>query len=136
MHLEKEFVGDRRSEYRHSICMDARVITPKTSFWAVATNISGSGLEIQCPATVNPKTKLMIALQLQEEFVFHCTVIWTLGDFIDGRWVYRVGVKTEIIAFKNTSAASKKEKAELVQKILPQIKAKGSNIGLAGSASA
>ncbi len=116
--------------------MDARVITPKTSFWAVATNISGSGLEIQCPATVNPKTKLMIALQLQEEFVFHCTVIWTLGDFIDGRWVYRVGVKTEIIAFKNTSAASKKEKAELVQKILPQIKAKGSNIGLAGSASA
>ncbi len=129
--MGKEFEGDRRKEYRHDICIDAKVIAPKSSFWAAATNISGGGLEIQCSSPINPKTKLMISLQLQEEFVFHGTVIWTLGDFVDKRWVYRVGIKTDTIAFKNMSATSKAEKTELVQKILPQIRAKGAAVGFA-----
>jgi len=64
-------------------------------------------------------------MQLQEEFVFHGTVMWTLGDYVDNQWVYRVGTKTERIAFKNMSVSKAQEKTELVLRILPQIKAKG-----------
>ena len=127
--MGKEFDGDRRSEPRHPICIDVKVITPKSSFEAVATNISGGGLEIQVSSSINPKTNLMISLQLQEEFVFQGTVIWTLGNFVKNQWVYRVGIKTDTIAFKNMSATSTKEKADLIQKILPQIKARDAGIG-------
>jgi len=130
--MRKEPVADRRKECRHKICIDAQAITPKSSFEVLATNISGGGLEIQCPAIINPRTELMITLQLQEEFGFHGTVIWTLGDFVDKRWLYRVGIRTNAISFKDKSATSTKEKAELVQRILPQIKAKGAGIGFAG----
>jgi len=123
--MEKNVTGDRRKEYRHKICIDVKVIAPKSSFWALASNISGGGLEIQTPSPINPGTKLMTAMQLQEEFVFHGTVMWTLGDYVDNQWVYRVGTKTERIAFKNMSASKAQEKAELVMRILPQIKAKG-----------
>jgi len=121
----QETDGDRRKECRHRIWIDIKIISPKNSFWGVATNISGGGLEIQSPTIINPKTKLMICMKLQEEFVFHGIVIWTLGDFTDGQWVYRVGMKTDAIAFKNMTAKTTEKKAELVQKILPQIRAKG-----------
>ena len=123
--MEKNVTVDRRKEYRHKICIDVKVIAPKSSFWALASNISGGGLEIQTPSPINPGTKLMTAMQLQEEFVFHGTVMWTLGDYVDKQWVYRVGTKTERIAFKNMSVSKAQEKAELVMRILPQIKAKG-----------
>ncbi len=116
---------ERRKEYRHKICIDVKVIAPKSSFWGLATNISGSGLEIQVPSSINPKIKLMTTMQLQEEFVFHNTIVWTLGDFVDGRWIYRLGTKTDSIAFRNTVAFTPQEKADLVKRILPQIKAKG-----------
>ena len=123
--MGKKEIVERRKEYRHKICIDVKVIAPKSSFWALATNISGGGLEIQIPSSINPKIKLMTTMQLQEEFVFHSTVVWTLGDFVDGRWIYRVGTKTDSIAFKNTTVSTAQEKADLVKRILPQIKAKG-----------
>ena len=130
--MRKEPVEERRKEYRHKICVDAHAITPDSSFEVIVTNISGGGLEIQGASIINPRTEIMITLQIQEEFVFHGTVIWTLGDFVDNRWRYRVGIKTNAISFKDMSASSTKEKAELVQRILPQIKAKGIGIGFAG----
>ena len=123
--MQKKVTGDRRREYRHKIRIDVKVIAPKSSFWAVANNISGGGMEIQTPSPVNPGTKLMTTMQLQEEFVFHGTVVWTLGDYVDNQWIYRVGIKTEMIAFGNMSASTTQEKAELVKRILPQIKARG-----------
>lgn len=123
--MQKKVTGDRRREYRHKVRIDVKVIAPKSSFWAVANNISGGGMEIQTPSPVNPGTKLMTAMQLQEEFVFHGTVVWTLGDYVDNQWIYRVGIKTEMIAFKNMSASTTQETAELVKRILPQIKARG-----------
>lgn len=123
--MGKTNVGERRKEYRHKICIDVKVIAPKSSFWALATNISAGGLEIQIPSSINPRIKLMTTMQLQEEFVFHSTVVWTLGDFVDGRWIYRLGTKTDSIAFRNTVASTPQEKAELVKRMLPQIKAKG-----------
>jgi len=124
--MGKNNLVERRKEHRHKICIDIKVIAPKSSFWALATNISGGGLEIQVPSSINPKDKLMITMQLQEEFVFHSTVVWTLGDFVDGRWIYRLGTKTDSIAFRNTVASTPQEKADLVKRVLPQIKAKGS----------
>ena len=124
--MEKKGFKERRKEPRHKICIDVKIIAPKSSFWALATNISGGGLELQVPTTLNPQTKLMTSMVLQEEFVFHGTVIWTLGDYVDNRWVYRVGIRTDSIHFNNRSASTAVEKAELVKKILPQIKAKGS----------
>ncbi len=129
--MRKESDGDRRREFRHNICLDTMVFTPKSSFRVLATNISGGGLEIQSPSIINPKTKLMVSLQLQEEFVFNGTVIWTLGDFVEDRWVYRVGIRTDDISYKDMLATSSEEKTELVQRILPQIKARGSVIGFA-----
>ena len=128
--MEMKGFNERRKEPRHKICIDVKIIAPKSSFWALATNISGGGLEIQVPTTLNPQTKLMTSMNLQGEFVFHGTVIWTLGDFVDNRWVYRVGTKTDTINFKNRRATTAMEKAELVKKILPQIKAKGTEDSL------
>ncbi|SPD73688.1 hypothetical protein PITCH_A1920027 [uncultured Desulfobacterium sp.] len=113
---------ERRKEKRHPICMDIKVIAPKTSFPAFATNISGGGLEISTPTGINPQTKLMIFLQLEEEFVFHGTVIWALGDFVNKKWIYRAGIRTDTIAFKNRQANTAAEKAEVIKKILPQIR--------------
>lgn len=127
--MQKKATGERRKEYRHKIAMDVKVIAPKSSFWALASNISGGGLEIQIPSPINPGTKLMTTIQLQEEFVFHGMVVWTLGDYVDNRWIYRVGTKTERIAFKNMSASTAQEKAELVKRILPQIRARGAEDG-------
>ncbi len=121
----KEADGDRRKEYRHEVWIEAKVIAPKTSFRGMVANISGGGLEIHSPIVINPKTKLMITLELQEDFVFHGTVIWTLGDFVDGHWVYRVGIKTDAISFRNKMAASAEDKYDLIQKILPNIRANG-----------
>ena len=123
--MKKKVAGERRKEYRHKISIDVKVIVPKSSFWAIASNISGGGMEIQTPSPINPGTKLMTTMQLQEEFVFHGTVVWALGDYVDKRWIYRVGTKTERIAFKNITATTAQEKADLVKRILPQIKAKG-----------
>ena len=123
--MEMKGFNERRKEPRHKICIDVKIIAPKSSFWALASNISGGGLELQVPITLNPQTQLMTSMKLQEEFVFHGKVIWTLGDFVDNRWVYRVGTKTDTINFKNRRATTAVEKAELVKKILPQIKAKG-----------
>ena len=123
--MDKKHFDERRKECRHKICIDVKVIAPKSSFWALATNISGSGLEIQVTSSINPRIKLMTTMQLQEEFVFHSTIVWTLGDFVDGRWIYRLGTKTDSISFRNTMASTPQEKAELVKRILPQIKAKG-----------
>lgn len=123
--MEKRASVNRRQEYRHKIYIDVKVIAPKSSFWALATNISGGGMEMKVPKTMNPGTQLMTTLHLQEEFVFYGTVIWTLGDFVDNRWIYRVGTKTETIVFNNLSASTAQEKTELVKKILPQIRAKG-----------
>ena len=128
--MQKKVPVERRKEFRHDICIDVKVIAPKASFWALATNISGGGLEIQVPVTINPGTKLMTSIQLQEEFVFNGTVVWTLGDFVDNRWIYRVGTETDTIAFKNMSASTDQEKADVVKRILPQIKAKGSEDSL------
>ena len=114
--------GERRREKRHPVCIDVRVIAPKNSFPALATNVSGGGLEISTPTGINPQTKLMIFLQLEEEFVFHGTVIWTLGDFVNKKWIYRAGIRTDTIVFKNRQANTAAEKAEIVNKILPQIK--------------
>ena len=118
----QETDGDRRKECRHRIWIDIKIITPKNSFWGVATNISGGGLEIQSPTIINPKTKLMICMQLQEEFVFHGIVIWTLGDFTDGQWVYRVGMKTDAIALivsEETGEISYSKKGILVHNVNP-----------------
>lgn len=127
--MGKELDGDHRNDHWHKIYVDAKVITPKSSLGAVATNISGGGLEIQCTSIINPKTGLMVTLQPQEEFVFHGTVIWTLGDFVDNRWIYRMGINTDVIAFRDMSATSIADKADLVKRILPQIKAKVAGIG-------
>ncbi len=128
--------GDRRKEPRHKIRIEVNVIIPKTSLRATVANISGGGMEIQLPTAINPGTKVIVSMQLQEEFVFHATVVWTLGDFVDERWIYRVGIKTEAISFKDFVATTTLEKAELVQEILPQIKAKGSGETLDNQASA
>ncbi len=122
--MQNKLPGDLRKESWHPGCLDVKVITPKSSFISMATNISGNGLEVHCSKTVNPNTKLKISLQRQEEFVFHGTVMWTLGDFIDQHWVYRVGIKTDKIIFRDMLASSDQEKINLVQKILPQIMAK------------
>ncbi len=117
--------GDRRKEPRYKISIQTQVTTPDASITATANNISGGGMEIQLHKGINPYTSLTISIQIHEDFVFHGTVVWTLGDYIDKQWVYRAGIKTDVISYKNGKAITAQEKRELVQKILPKIRAKG-----------
>ena len=121
---------DRRKEPRYEILIEANVMTPGGSFTATAKNISGGGMEIQLPEPINPNTKLTISLQLHEEFVFHGTVVWTLGDYINKGWIYRTGIKTDTIMFKDRTLVGDQEKRELVQRILPRIRDLGADDAL------
>ena len=123
--MKDQLDGDRRKEYRHKVCIDAKIITSNASFKALVSNISGGGLEIEGPSNVNPDSSLLISIMLTEEFVFRGTVIWTLCDYVNHKWIYRIGVQTDSISFRNVCATATEEKAELIQKILPQIEAKG-----------
>ncbi len=110
---------------RHQVCIDAKVIGAKASFPAIVTSISGSSLELQTSVKINPKARFLISILLQQEFVFYCSGVWILGDFVDSQWIYQIGLQIESISFRNVSANTPQEKSQLVQEILPQIKAKG-----------
>ena len=117
--------GDRRKEPRYAIWIEAKVMISEDSFIGAAKNISGGGMEIQMPKAINPNTNLTVSLQLHEEFVFHGKVVWTLGDYINKKWVYRVGIKTDAIDFKDGTAIEAQEKRELILEILPYIEKMG-----------
>ncbi len=119
--------GDRRKEPRYEIWIEAQVTTPERTITAAAKNISGGGMEIQLPKDIVPYTNLTVTLQLHEAFVFHGTVVWTLGDYINKQWIYRAGIKTDIISSKDGKAVTAEEKRRLVQRILPRIRAMGAN---------
>ena len=117
----KENYIERRKEPRYNILADVKVTTPETTLIAAAKNISGGGMEVHLPKCVNPKTLLTVSLQLDDEYVFHGTVVWTLGDYVNHQWIYRVGIKTIEIVSKNCTAKSSQEKMDLVMSILPHI---------------
>ncbi len=116
--------NDRPSARRQFICIDAQVITSNDSFTALVSNISGNGLEIQAPLNIAPKTAVLISIMLAESFVFRGVVVWTLCDFINKQWVYRIGVQTDSISFRDMVVTKLTEKNDLVQRISPQIEAK------------
>ncbi len=113
--------ADRRKEPRYEIWSDVKVMTPENIHIAAAKNISGGGMEIQLSKCINPNIQLTVSLKLHDEFIFRGTVVWTLGDYIDGGWIYRVGIKTKQITSKNGIARTSREKRELVERILPHI---------------
>jgi hypothetical protein len=123
--------ADRRKEPRYEILIRAKVVTSEGSFTATAKNISGGGMEIQLVKPINPDTNLTISLQLhEEEFVFEGKVVWTLGDYINKGWIYRTGIKTGTILFKDRKLVDDQEKRKLVQQILPRIRSLGTNMVL------
>ena len=113
--------GDRRKEPRYEVRTDVKVMTPDSTNIAAANNISGGGMEIQLPKCINPHTELTVSMKLQDEFIFRGTVVWTLGDCINNRWIYRVGIETKHIVSKDGTARTSEEKREVVKKILPYI---------------
>ncbi len=123
--MEKHSSEDRRKETRHDVCIEAGIMTSNSTFKALVTNLSGGGLEIQADHTITPQKKILISIRLQEEFVFHGTILWTLCDFVGQKWVYRIGVDIEAIGFKNMTATTLEERSELVKMILPRVQAKG-----------
>ena len=123
--IDKTKGVDRRKEPRYEILIKANVMTSGGAFTATAKNISGGGMEIQLPEPINPNTDLTISLQLHEEFIFQGKVVWTLGDYINDGWVYRTGIKTDAIIFKDRKLVGAQEKRELVQRILLRIRGLG-----------
>ncbi len=118
---------DRRSEPRHDILIEVKIMTIGKTLFGTATNISGGGMESRINEELNPNTTLAVSMQLDNEIIFKGKVIWTLGDFENGRWLYRVGIQTECIEFGNRELVSPQEKRHLVQKLLPSIRGKKSD---------
>ncbi len=121
----EKFDTDRRKEQRFDIYIDVKATICGTSFMAMVKNISGGGMEIQSSKSINPSSNLTLSLQLHEKYVFRGKVAWVLGDFIGKEWVYRAGIQTEEITLKNGKIVKGQEKMELVEKILPLIRAMG-----------
>lgn len=113
---------ERRSEPRHEISIDVKVMIIGKTLFGIATDISGGGMEIQINKEVKPNTNLAISMQLDREITFKGKVIWTLGDYANGQWTYRVGIQTEVIHFKNAEVISQQEKRQLVRELLPAIR--------------
>jgi len=120
-------VVERRKEPRHEIWIDAKVIGPKGSYIAAVKNISGGGMEIQLPRAIKPHTVVSVSLYLNEEFVFRGVSVWTIGDYINNQWIHRVGIKTKEIVFSNRQVEKPQEKRELVERLLPTIRAAGAS---------
>ncbi len=121
----KNLDTDRRTEPRHKVCIDVNATISGTSFMAMAKNISGGGMEIQSSKSINPSSSLTISLQLHEKYTFKGEIVWVLGDYIGGKWIYRAGIQTETITLENGSVFKGEEKMKIVNKILPLIRAMG-----------
>jgi hypothetical protein len=116
---------ERREEARHKIWMDVAVVTSDaTSFEAIATDISPSGLQLMIAKAILPGAELTIFMQLEEEITFRGTSIWVLEAVNDGKPVYEVGIKNNFIALPGVTAYEQTEKAKILQEILKQIKAR------------
>ena len=113
--------GDRRKEPRYDIFVYVKVISLGTSFVAVAKNISGGGMEIQLQKNINPHTKITIVMKLHEEIIFQGTVVWSLGDYSNNQWIYRVGIETDSISCQNETKSTPEEKRKLIHAMLPQM---------------
>ncbi len=114
--------GDRRKEPRYETNAEITIVIGGETHSGSMHNLSGGGMEIQLSKAVSPATNTTVSLYLHHEFIFNGVVIWTLGDYIEKRWIYRVGIKTNSISYKNQKTTDPKEKRELVQRLLPAIR--------------
>jgi len=112
---------DRRKEPRYQIWSDVKVMTPDGTHFGSAKNISGGGMEIQLSKCINPNIELTVSMKLHEEYIFRGMVVWTLGDYINNEWVYRVGIKTRHIVSKSGIAKMPQERRDLIRRLLPYI---------------
>lgn len=113
---------DRRCEPRYKTSVALKVSTPHKILNGSLNNISGGGMEIEVAKEINPNTNLKITLSLDEKYYFKGKVIWTLGDYVNKKWVFRIGIKTDSIHSRNENAVEPFEKTTLIKKILPRIK--------------
>ena len=112
---------DRRKEPRYEARAKVRVVISGRNYMGQMRNISGGGMEILIPKEVNPTSQITVYLQLHHDFVFNGVIVWTLGDFKNNKWVYRVGIKTDSIVYNNNKVESPEDKRNLIKRLLPSI---------------
>ncbi len=115
--------ANRRKYQRHT----DKTPNSETKIFGELINLSGSEMELQLTSAINPKTDLIVSMYLEEECLFKGTVLWTIGDYINDQWIYKVGLETDTIAFEEATAVTPLEKNELLKSILPQLKTTGVN---------
>ena len=125
----EESNGDRRRQPREKVSVAIEVSTPEDTLQARMANISGDGMEVDASVLIEPKTKIRVSIEfneahrLNEVVVFEGTVVWALGEYTDYKYIYRMGVQTSTITFRDRTADSFETRAEMVKEILPTLKA-------------
>ena len=89
--MERKTMDGQLDTTPYDVSIDAGIMASNTTFRALVSSLSGSGMEMLADKSIDPKKKVLISIRLQEEFVFHGTVLWTLSDFVGQKWVYRIG---------------------------------------------
>ncbi len=120
--MQQYLKKDRRREPRYETEFDVLVIISAKRYRGLMKSVSGSGMEIQVSREINPNTNLHVSLQFPREFMFCGKVVWTIGDYIGQEWVYRIGIKTESISYKNKKLTDPAEKKDLILRLLPSLR--------------
>ena len=114
--------AERRRQERHNVWVKAVVQTSDITVPAIATEISGDGLRIQCQKQMGPGTKVRIDLQLDEKVAIVGEIVWALNILVDTLNVYDMGIKTDIVYYEDIKVNKFSTRAEAVQRIVERFK--------------
>ena len=123
----KELDNNRRKQKRAKTHSNVTVMTPQLSLKATLKNISGDGMEIDSSTCLNPRTEIVVTLELEKDkklkeiIEFRGKIVWTLSDYVKDRFVYRMGAQTSTITYKNKIADTFQARADLVQELLTKL---------------
>lgn len=117
-------MDDRRQHLRYEIKAEATILTADIKFKTKMIDLSEGGIGVISEKAIKPgtKVKVLISLELKNDYVFHGTVIWSSYIHDNGKNYYKIGIEIDRIILEDIKAIGFPEMSEMVTQILSQIK--------------
>ena len=90
---------ERRTNERHTIWVEAKIIVPDGEILSVITDLSTKGLGIRSSRVVAPGTRASIRPQLEGGMVFQGEVVWEILNRKDSVRYHQMGVHVQEIRY-------------------------------------
>jgi len=107
-----------RKQQRYPVKINIKIEKLEKSISATAINISANGLGILASESIPPDTNITIHLMIDKEVVMYGSLQWIKNTFAGSIDSYQMGVRTDIIIFKDVILSESSEKEAAVKEIL------------------